>query len=58
MNPDEIECPDCGQAKALAGGMEVGQILNCAGCGALLEVLGLTPPSIGHAPQIEEDFGE
>lgn len=58
MDAHQIECPDCGQPKDICGGNEVGQILNCAGCGALLEILSLTPPSIGHAPQIEEDFGE
>ena len=58
MESNQIECPDCGQPKELHGSMEVGQILNCAGCGALLELLSLTPPGIGHAPQIEEDFGE
>ncbi|VVB56737.1 Uncharacterised protein [uncultured archaeon] len=58
MESDSIECPDCGQPKGLASGTQIGQILNCAGCGALLEVLALSPPEIGHAPQIEEDFGE
>lgn len=53
-----IECPDCGQTKTLTGLSEIGQLINCAGCGALLELLSLTPPSVGKAPQIEEDFGE
>ena len=58
MENNPIECPDCGQVKSLSGGSEVGQILNCAGCGALLELLSISPPQVGKAPQIEEDFGE
>ncbi len=58
MNANQIECPDCGGHKALAPQTEVGQLLSCADCGARLEVLSLIPMQIGHAPQIEEDFGE
>jgi alpha-aminoadipate carrier protein LysW len=58
MDPNSIECPDCGQAKALAGTPEIGQLITCPSCGALLELLSLTPPSAGKAPQVEEDFGE
>ena len=58
MENSPIECPDCGEQKPLASGCEVGQILNCAACGTLLEVLSLSPPKAAKAPQIEEDFGE
>ncbi len=58
MDATKIECPDCGGHKELAPQTEIGQLLNCADCGARLEVLSLSPLNIGHAPQIEEDFGE
>ncbi len=58
MEPNSLECPDCGAQKPLSTSMEIGQLISCQDCGARLELLSISPPSIGHAPQIEEDFGE
>jgi alpha-aminoadipate carrier protein LysW len=35
-----------------------GEILPCPECGADLEVVSLTPPTLALAPQEEEDWGE
>ena len=58
MVQEKIECPDCGAEKELSEKTETGEIMSCACCGTMLEVLSLQPLSIGKAPQIEEDFGE
>jgi alpha-aminoadipate carrier protein LysW len=54
----EFECPDCGTPKNAPTGAELGQVLACSCCGTVLEIMGLAPPMVQRAPQIEEDFGE
>ena len=58
MGNGKIECPDCGSEKEIPHAPELGEILTCACCGTLMEVLSLAPVQIGKAPQIEEDYGE
>ncbi len=36
----------------------IGEIIYCPDCNAELEVLGLEPPTVALAPQLEEDWGE
>jgi len=54
----KIECPDCGTEKEAPASLQLGEIMACACCGTLLEILSLSPLTVGKAPQIEEDFGE
>ena len=58
MMQGKIECPDCGAEKELSSKVEMGEIMSCACCGTMLEILSLQPLQIGKAPHIEEDFGE
>ncbi|MEE2776030.1 MAG: lysine biosynthesis protein LysW [Acidobacteriota bacterium] len=51
------ECPEC------AGDVELkevmaSEIVQCADCGADLEVTGLEPLALELAPEEEEDWGE
>jgi alpha-aminoadipate carrier protein LysW len=50
-------CPEC-DAEITLQNVMVGEILYCVDCGAELEVLSVEQPSLGLAPQIEEDWGE
>ena len=38
--------------------LEVGEIVDCATCGAELEVVGTDPVELDAAPELEEDWGE
>ncbi len=50
-------CPEC-DAEITLQNVMVSEILYCPDCGAELEVLSVEQPSLGLAPQIEEDWGE
>ncbi len=52
------ECIECGAEVPLHDDLEVGEILDCATCGAELEVLDVSPPVLEQAPELEEDWGE
>jgi len=52
-----VECPECAAPMDAAPTM-TGEILDCAGCGAELEVVSLAPLRVEPAPEIEEDWGE
>jgi alpha-aminoadipate carrier protein LysW len=52
-------CPECDAEVTLdSGGTETGDMLVCDDCGAELEVLEASPPRLGVAPPVEEDWGE
>ena len=51
------ECPECGASLDLADVVE-GEIVQCADCGAELEVVSLNPLVLELAPEEEEDWGE
>lgn len=52
------ECPDCGNAIALANPV-VGEIVDCSDCGVELEVRAVAPAlRLDYAPEEEEDWGE
>ena len=53
-----IECPVCGAEITLAADAVVGELMECGDCGTELEVLNLEPPTLGEAPETEEDWGE
>ena len=52
------ECIECGAEVSLHDSVEVGEIVDCATCGAELEVVGVDPASLETAPELEEDWGE
>lgn len=52
------ECPVCEAEVTLPDGAEEGEIVECADCGAELEVVSLDPPKLEEAPEEEEDWGE
>ena len=51
------ECPECIGEVALKEVM-ASEIVQCAECGADLEVTGLEPLALELAPEEEEDWGE
>jgi len=52
------ECVECGADVALHETVETGEIVDCATCGAELEVVGVDPVELDMAPELEEDWGE
>lgn len=52
------ECPECVAEIELEAGTVEAEILECPDCGSELEVLALDPPTLGNAPEAEEDWGE
>jgi alpha-aminoadipate carrier protein LysW len=52
------ECVECGAEVSLHDDIEVGEIVDCATCGAELEVVDTEPPVLETAPELEEDWGE
>ena len=52
------DCIECGAEVSLHEGLEVGEIVDCATCGAELEVVRVDPVDLDTAPELEEDWGE
>jgi alpha-aminoadipate carrier protein LysW len=52
------DCIECGAEVPLHAELEVGEIVDCATCGAELEVVGVDPVELEPAPELEEDWGE
>lgn len=52
------ECPECGADVSLPETVETGEIIDCATCGAELEVIDDDPIVLDVAPELEEDWGE
>ena len=52
------ECLECGAEVELTEGTIVHEIVVCPDCGVELEVISLDPPTLGEAPEEEEDWGE
>jgi len=52
------ECVECGAEVSLHDGIEIGEIVDCATCGAELEVVDTDPAVLETAPELEEDWGE
>ncbi len=52
------ECPECGAIIEVDEELEEGEIINCADCGAELEVISEDPLEFALAPEEEEDWGE
>jgi alpha-aminoadipate carrier protein LysW len=53
----QAQCPECFAEVPLSNVMQ-NEITQCPGCGAELEVAGLSPLVLSLAPQEEEDWGE
>lgn len=54
----QAECPECAAEVSLADDVMEGEIVQCAECGAELEVVNLNPLALDLAPEEEEDWGE
>jgi alpha-aminoadipate carrier protein LysW len=54
---DMAECPECGFVIEL-NAPDVGEIVECGGCGVDLEVVALEPVVFELAPEEREDWGE
>lgn len=54
----EPTCVTCGATVALPEDAEVGEIVDCGGCGTELEVVGVDPAELAEAPDLAEDWGE
>ena len=52
-----FECSECA-VEFEADVQFVGEIVQCPGCSAELEVTNLDPPTVALAPQEDEDWGE
>ena len=52
------QCPVCEGEVELDDDVEESEIVECAECGAELEVVSLDPPKLEQAPEEEEDWGE
>jgi alpha-aminoadipate carrier protein LysW len=53
----QAQCPECFADITLTDVMQH-EITQCPGCGAELEIAGLSPLALSLAPQEEEDWGE
>ena len=51
-------CPECEAVVVVPPDAEPGQIVQCAECGAELEVTSIDPVAFVLAPPEEEDWGE
>ncbi len=51
-------CPECEAVVKLGADVEKGEIVQCADCGAELEVFEVNPVELRLAPEEEEDWGE
>lgn len=51
-------CPECESFMAVPPDTETGQVVQCAECGAELEVVSTDPLRFTLAPPEEEDWGE
>lgn len=57
-SPATCNCPVCEAEIALPSDALQGEIVPCDDCGAELELLTVTPPTLGEAPEVGEDWGE
>ncbi len=52
------ECPVCEAIVPEDETWELGELVDCPECGAMLEVTGLSPATLEDAPEEDEDWGE
>lgn len=55
---ETVFCPECEAALDVPDDVMQGEIMECAECGAELEVMSVQPLVIELAPEVEEDWGE
>ena len=53
-----VICVECDGDVDIADDVIVGEIVECADCGAELEVTAVSPVTLELAPEVEEDWGE
>lgn len=54
---EAIECPECANPLTIQPAL-AGELVDCGGCGAELEVVSLQPLVVRPAPLVQEDWGE
>tara|TARA_R110001583_G_C5537565_1_gene399140 strand:- start:656 stop:823 length:168 start_codon:yes stop_codon:yes gene_type:complete len=52
------ECPVCEGHIPSDETWELGELVDCPECGAMLEVVSLAPVKLEEAPEEDEDWGE
>ena len=55
--PEPLECPECAAALRIQPTL-AGELVDCSGCSAELEVVSLQPLVVRPAPLVQEDWGE
>ncbi|CCH32931.1 lysine biosynthesis protein LysW [Actinosynnema sp. NPDC047251] len=53
-----IICPSCDASVVVAEIPRLNEIVECGDCRSELEVVGVDPPLLALAPEVEEDWGE
>lgn len=51
-------CPECEATITLGDDVIEGEIITCPDCAVELEVVSVSPPTLGLAPEVGEDWGE
>lgn len=51
-------CPECTTEVEAPPSARLGEIVECSGCSAELEVIAVAPIHFAVAPEVEEDWGE
>jgi alpha-aminoadipate carrier protein LysW len=54
---EPLECPECAAALRIRPTL-AGELVDCPGCSAELEVVSLQPMLVQLAPSVQEDWGE
>ena len=57
LEVSQAPCPACTEPVELEDPL-LGELVDCPGCGAEIEVRGTGPLTLAPAPEIEEDWGE
>jgi alpha-aminoadipate carrier protein LysW len=52
------QCPICSARVGLLPDARLHEVVACGECAGELEVIGLEPPALAVAPEIDEDWGE
>ena len=51
-------CPICEGEVEIPSDVMAGELVECADCGAELEITSIDPLTVEEAPEVEEDWGE
>lgn len=51
-------CPECEVPVSPDEAARLGEVVECTGCAAELEIVSIRPMTLALAPEVEEDWGE